>query len=254
LGYFYNTDTSGEVGPYFSSPRAGLAFALLRQRFAGGRRAAQLVEDRFASDLSRLPASLRDDKKKLMHYLQLRFTLPFVLDRTDRLSAAHSLEVRVPYCDHRLVEYVFGLDETLTYTEPEKKLLRDSFVGRIDERVLWRRKSVFPFAEDEAQLEALRSEACRILTAARREGGLLAEVYRLPLLRAVLSPGPLFRRMAAGLGSFYVQAFLCQLISLHELEQAYGLRAPESEPVTRRPARWRPRRRQRVSHSGRPAH
>ncbi|MER9946466.1 asparagine synthase C-terminal domain-containing protein [Mesorhizobium sp. M0092] len=31
-----------------------------------------------------------------------------MLDRKDRMSMALGLDVRVPFCDHRLVEYVFG--------------------------------------------------------------------------------------------------------------------------------------------------
>ncbi len=230
LGYFYNTDTSAGVGPYFSSPRARTAFALLNPRFVTRRAAARIAQERFDADLSHLPASIRSHRLRLMHYLQLRFTLPFVLDRADRLSASRSLELRVPYCDHRLVEYVFGLDDSLTFTDPEKRLLRDSFSGRFDDRVLYRRKSVFPFAEDDAQLQELRAEARRIIAAARRDGGLVADVYRLPWLAAVFASDVAFGRLAAWLGSFYTQAFLCQVISLHELEQEYGVRAVHREP------------------------
>ncbi|WP_352485063.1 asparagine synthase-related protein [Mesorhizobium sp. M0092] len=34
--------------------------------------------------------------------------MPTLLDRKDRMSMALGLDVRVPFCDHRLVEYVFG--------------------------------------------------------------------------------------------------------------------------------------------------
>jgi asparagine synthase (glutamine-hydrolysing) len=225
LGYFFNTDTRGEVGPYFSSPHARLVFALLDPRFVRARDAAVAVRRRFHRDLAHLPDAIRADKQKLMHYLQLRFTLTFVLDRADRLSAAHSLEVRVPYCDHRLVEYVFGLDTSLTFTPTEKQLLRDSFAGRFNDQVIRRRKSVFPYAEGDDQLDDLRREALQIVERGRRDGGLVADVYRLPVLARVLSSRRLLRRISAWSGSFYVQAFLCQLISLDELQQAYGVRA-----------------------------
>jgi len=43
-------------------------------------------------------------------YLDLKTYLPFdLLELTDKLSMAHSLEVRVPYCDHRLVEFAARL-------------------------------------------------------------------------------------------------------------------------------------------------
>lgn len=225
LGYFYHLDVSEEPGPYFSSPRAKVAFRLLNRGFSDKRDSDRVARDNFAEIVAHLPAEIRNDRKKLMHYLQVKLTLPFVLNRADSLSASQSLEVRVPYCDHRLVEFVFGLDDHLKFTEPEKKLLRDSFDGFFNSPVLHRRKSVFPFAEDAAQLEELRLEVCRVLAKNKRSGGLVADVYQVRLLYMVCSVRPLFRRFIGSLGSFYAQAFMCQLISLDELEQSYGLRA-----------------------------
>ncbi len=223
LGYFYQRDTSGKVGPFFSSPRAPIAFRLLNPRFLKASTATDLARESFDTALAHLPAEIRSDNRKLIHYLQLRFTLPFVLDRADRLSASQSLEVRVPYCDHRLVEYVFGLPDSLKYTQIEKELLRKSFSGRFDERVIARPKSVFPFAENEAQCDELRREVARIITSARKHGGLVADVYRLPALWGIVTSKMIFRRFIAAIGSFHAQAFLCQIISLDELEQSYGL-------------------------------
>lgn len=223
LGYFMQIDTSGEVGPYYSSPRARFAFALLNPRFLGPRAAARTVRRRFDEDLAHLPARVRTDKRRLMHYLQLRFTLPYLLDRADRLSAAKSLELRVPYCDHRIAEYVFGLSDDLKYTAAEKKLLRDSFAGRFDDEVVYRKKSVFPFSEDPAQLEELRAEVAAICVRHRHEPGLVAEVYRLPLLNAMVANRTVFGGLVRALGTFYLQAFLCQIISMDTLGAEYGL-------------------------------
>jgi asparagine synthase (glutamine-hydrolysing) len=41
-------------------------------------------------------------------YLHLTRFVQFLLDRMDRMSMAVGLEVRVPLCDHRLVDYVFN--------------------------------------------------------------------------------------------------------------------------------------------------
>ncbi|UGT56973.1 asparagine synthase (glutamine-hydrolyzing) [Nocardia asteroides] len=223
LGYFMQIDTSGEVGPYYSSPRARFAFTLLNPDFIGPRAAARTVRARFDDDLAHLPAEIRTDKGRLMHYLQLRFTLPYLLDRADRLSAAESLELRVPYCDHRIAEYVFGLSDELKYTATEKQLLRDSFAGRFDDEVIYRKKSVFPFSEDEQQLEQLRTEVAAICARNRREGGLVSRVYRLPLLTAMVARPMVFRQLVRVLGTFYLQAFLCQIISMDTLDSEYGL-------------------------------
>ncbi|MDO3645919.1 asparagine synthase (glutamine-hydrolyzing) [Nocardia mangyaensis] len=223
LGYFMQIDTSGEVGPYYSSPRARFAFALLNPGFIGPLAAARTVRRRFDEDLAHLPARVRTDKRRLMHYLQLRFTLPYLLDRADRLSAAKSLELRVPYCDHRIAEYVFGLSDDLKYTTAEKKLLRDSFAGRFNDEVVYRKKSVFPFSEDESQLEELRAEVAAICARHRRDAGLVAQVYRLPLLTAMVANRTVFGQLVRVLGTFYLQAFLCQIISMDTLGSEYGL-------------------------------
>lgn len=48
-----------------------------------------------------------------------------LLDRKDRASMAVGLEVRVPFCDHRLVEYVYNTPWSLkTFDGREKSLLR----------------------------------------------------------------------------------------------------------------------------------
>nr|WP_280938691.1 MULTISPECIES: asparagine synthase C-terminal domain-containing protein [unclassified Mesorhizobium] len=56
------------------------------------------------------PASADPHERRMREvcYLSLTRHLPTLLDRKDRMSMALGLEVRVPFCDHRPVEYVFG--------------------------------------------------------------------------------------------------------------------------------------------------
>ena len=58
-------------------------------------------------------------------YLHLTRFVQILLDRKDRMSMAVGLEVRVPFCDHRLVEYVFNTPWAMkTFDGREKSLLR----------------------------------------------------------------------------------------------------------------------------------
>jgi asparagine synthase (glutamine-hydrolysing) len=67
-----------------------------------------------------------------------------LLDRKDRLSMAVGLEVRVPFCDHRLVEYVYNTPWSLkTYDGREKSLLRGATQDVLPESVVWRVKSPY---------------------------------------------------------------------------------------------------------------
>ena len=64
-------------------------------------------------------------RMRVICYLHLTRFVRILLDRKDRMSMAVGLEVRVPFCDHRLVEYVYNTPWSLkTYDGREKSLLR----------------------------------------------------------------------------------------------------------------------------------
>src|SRR5262249_52979762 len=75
--------------------------------------------------------------------------LPNLLDRKDRMSMAVGLEVRVPFCDHRLVEYVFGAPWShKTFDGREKSLLRAATADVLPRSVVERVKSPYPDTHD----------------------------------------------------------------------------------------------------------
>ncbi|HEY1701871.1 MAG TPA: asparagine synthase C-terminal domain-containing protein [Trebonia sp.] len=78
------------------------------------------------AEAPRLPGETAADRRiREVLYLGLARWLPFMLDRKDRLSMASGLEVRVPFCDHRLVEYAWNVPWTVKETGGmEKGLLR----------------------------------------------------------------------------------------------------------------------------------
>jgi asparagine synthase (glutamine-hydrolysing) len=90
-------------------------------------------------------------------YLHLTRFLPVLLDRKDRLSMAVGLEVRVPFCDHRLVEYVFNTPWAMkTFDGREKSLLRAAAGDLVPESIRRRVKSPYPATQDVAYEQALR--------------------------------------------------------------------------------------------------
>lgn len=104
-------------------------------------------------------AALRRDS-----YLNLTRFLPCLLDRADRLSMGVGLEVRVPFLDHRLVEYVFNTPWTMkTFDGREKSLLRAAVTDLLPEPVLTRRKSPYPIVRDPAYRAALTGQVERLL-------------------------------------------------------------------------------------------
>ena len=62
---------------------------------------------------------------------------------------ACGLEVRVPFCDYRIAEYLYGVPwEYKDYGGKEKGLLRYAMDGLLPEEVLWRKKSPYPKTYD----------------------------------------------------------------------------------------------------------
>ncbi|GAA3197716.1 MULTISPECIES: asparagine synthase (glutamine-hydrolyzing) [Streptomyces] len=92
-------------------------------------------------------------------YLHLTRFVQILLDRKDRASMAVGLEVRVPFCDHRLVEYVFNTPWAMkTFDGREKSLLRAAVRDVLPASVADRVKSPYPSTQDPGYNEALRGE------------------------------------------------------------------------------------------------
>ena len=84
-------------------------------------------------------------RMKEMVNLNFRWFMQTLLDRKDRMSMYHSLEVRVPFCDYRIAEYLYGVPwEYKDNQGREKGLLRQAVSGLIPEEVRCRRKSPYP--------------------------------------------------------------------------------------------------------------
>ena len=88
-------------------------------------------------------------RMRVMSYLHLTRFVRILLDRKDRMSMAVGLEVRVPFCDHRLVEYVYNTGWSMkTYDGREKSILRGAVRDVLPESVVQRVKSPYPTTSD----------------------------------------------------------------------------------------------------------
>lgn len=68
-----------------------------------------------------------------------------LLRDTDQMSMAHALEVRVPFLDHELVEFVLGVPDRLKYPHTPKKFLTDCFSDLLIPEIVNRPKMGFTF-------------------------------------------------------------------------------------------------------------
>ncbi|MFJ2419308.1 asparagine synthase (glutamine-hydrolyzing) [Streptomyces brevispora] len=101
--------------------------------------------------------------RKICHLHLTRF-VRVLLDRKDRASMAVGLEVRVPFCDHRLVEYVYNTPWSLkSFDGREKSLLREATADVLPKSVYDRVKSPYPSTQDPKYAVALQGHAKDLL-------------------------------------------------------------------------------------------
>ncbi|QBD79726.1 asparagine synthase (glutamine-hydrolyzing) [Ktedonosporobacter rubrisoli] len=124
----------------------------------------QLYQDSLA-EVPRLPGEdAREARMREIFYLNLTHFLPMLLDRKDRMSMAVGFEVRVPFCDHRLVEYVWNIPWEMKNTGGiEKGILREAMTGILPDDARKRRKSAYPSTQNPTYVEALRKYTLQIL-------------------------------------------------------------------------------------------
>lgn len=109
----------------------------------------EYVFRRYSETLSEVPRLSGEDaletRRREVFYLNITWFMSTLLDRKDRMSMASGLEVRVPYCDHRLVEYVWNIPwDMKMYGGREKGILRKALSGILPDDVLYRKKSPYP--------------------------------------------------------------------------------------------------------------
>ena len=105
-----------------------------------------------------------EKRTKQMVNLNFRWFMQTLLDRKDRMSMHSSLEVRVPFCDYRIAEYLYRVPwEMKDHGGYEKGLLRHAMSGWLPEQILWRKKSPYPKTYDPRYLALMRKRLDTLL-------------------------------------------------------------------------------------------
>ena len=101
---------------------------------------------------------------KEMVNLNQRWFMQTLLDRKDRMSMYHGLEVRVPFCDYRIAEYMYGVPwEFKDYQGREKGLLRYAMRDYLPNEILYRKKSPYPKTYDPHYLQLVSGRMQKLL-------------------------------------------------------------------------------------------
>ncbi len=89
--------------------------------------------------------SRREKRMREMFVLNMDWFMQTLLCRKDAMSMQSSLEVRVPFCDYRIVEYAYNMPWSIkSFGGREKGILRKAFENELPEVITWRKKSPYP--------------------------------------------------------------------------------------------------------------
>lgn len=103
------------------------------------------------------------------NYLTIKWFMNTLIERTERVATANSLNVRIPFADYRIFEYVYNLPARMKLgisknNGPiEKYLLRRAFENELPRDIVYRKKSPFPKTYDPNYLKTVEMETLKIL-------------------------------------------------------------------------------------------
>ncbi|WP_409294771.1 asparagine synthase (glutamine-hydrolyzing) [Peribacillus sp. SCS-26] len=188
--WFHRTgDISAEGFPWMRS--LGERQALLSDRWQERLSLERYVKQKYDETLSEVPllegeTSEAENRRKLF-YLNMIWFMTTLLDRKDRMSMGASLEVRVPFADHRLVEYAWNIPwEMKMAGNREKGILRKALEGTLPEEVLYRKKSPYPKTHNPAYTTRVQE---LLKTRLKNKESILHELFNASRLQEIIHTG-----------------------------------------------------------------
>lgn len=146
--WFYREELLNTEGfPW--SPDLSARTVLLRDELVAALDLEDYVRQRYEESLQMVPylggERPEEASRRKITCLNIRWFMQTLLDRMDRASMAWGLEARVPFTDHRIVEYLYNVPWSMKYRKGmEKALLREACSDLLPEELLFRKKSPYP--------------------------------------------------------------------------------------------------------------
>ncbi|WP_413380255.1 asparagine synthase (glutamine-hydrolyzing) [Alkalihalobacillus sp. 1P02AB] len=164
------------------------------------------VYQSYKATIKETPKFAKDNKtesrRREMAYLNMIWFMTNLLERKDRMSMGASLEVRVPFSDHRLVEYVWNIPWEMKQLDGrEKGILRKALEGVLSNDVLYRKKSPYPKTHHPVYTKTVQEKMKRIL---KEKDGPLFDFINKERLQEIADTGglptgkPYFGQLMAG--------------------------------------------------------
>ena len=126
------------------------------------------VRERYNETISEVPLLGGETQIEVRHremsYLNMIWFMSTLLERKDRMSMGASLEVRVPFADHRIVEYAWNIPWDMKMLNGhEKGILRKALEGVLPNEILYRKKSPYPKTHHQTYMKLVKTKLNNIL-------------------------------------------------------------------------------------------
>ena len=156
--------------------------------------------------------SMETAEKRRISHLTLNWFMQTLLDRSDRMAMYNGFELRVPFCDYRLAEYVWNIPwEMKALHGREKGLLRYIMKDLLPEEIVDRKKSPYPKTWNPTYLATVKDMLTKIMNDSNAPiNNLLNRNYILKILE---TDGKAFTRPWFGqlMTGPQLMAYLCQV-------------------------------------------
>lgn len=165
--WFYREDLFNTDGFPWSKDLSART-VLLKDEFVTRLDIDDYVHNRYQESLHMVPhldgENTEEKRRREISYLNMRWFMQTLLDRMDRASMSCGLEARVPFADHRIIEYLYNVPWSMKYQNGvEKALLRDACSDLLPSELLNRKKSPYPKTYSPNYEQLLAEKFSRIL-------------------------------------------------------------------------------------------
>ena len=151
-------------------------------------------------------------EKRKITYLTMNWFMQTLLSRTDRMGMYNGFEIRVPFCDYRLAEYVWNIPwEIKALHGREKGLLRYIMKDELPKEIVERKKSPYPKTWNPTYLKKVKGMLTEIMQ--NPESPITSLLNKDDILEILNTDGKSFSRPWFGqlMTGPQLMAYLCQV-------------------------------------------
>lgn len=218
--WFYSQKQTAFPWLRATSEREGL----LSEHWQKKLRLTDYLENTYNEALAQMPEFLGDQverERQQLFYLNNQFFMQTLLERNDRMSMGAGVEVRVPFADHTIIDYVWNIPwEMKNSGAMEKGILRQAFRAELPIEVVERKKNPYPKTYHPLYTKLVSQRLAAIL---QQKDSVLHELFdRAQLEQLIVSGGksfqvPWFGQLMAG------PQLLAYLMQVHEWVEHYRI-------------------------------